>query len=89
MQYKILISLLRNYVFFLLKSTPAFSGKNTCSYTIFTPGLMMYGTLIFAIAYQIFLTYKTAPRTSEDKFLKNKESLGQVVRKVDKSLSTG
>ena len=30
MQYKISISLLRNYVFFILKSTLAFCGKNTC-----------------------------------------------------------
>ena len=35
MQYKILISLQRNYVFFILQSTPAFWGKNTC--IVYTP----------------------------------------------------
>ena len=35
---------------------------------------MMY-TLIFAIAYQIFMTCKTTPGTSEDRFLRNGEYL--------------
>ena len=61
-------------MFFFFRNQLPRSGVRIRVYYIY-PRFNDVPAIIFAIAYQIFMTCKTGPRTSEDKFLKNGEYL--------------